>query len=158
MRGDEPLRIGIYVPSLMGGGAERAAAVLASGLHAEGHAVQLLVDHATNENRAFLDESISVAQLGASHFGSMRGLASFLREGRTDVVLAHGGAANLKLVAAQALSGTCVPIVLSYHGRSDVGRGKLGWAGFALAPVLSRRAAHTAVSYTHLTLPTIYSV
>ncbi len=136
--------ITLYVPSLMGGGAERAAAVLASGFHAAGHRVRLLVDVAEDgRNREFVDPAIPVTRLGMGHAGSLWGLARELRSGTAGVVLAFGGVANLKLVAAQALSRSRVPVVLSFHGRSDVGRGRLGGAAFRLAPGLTRRAART---------------
>ncbi len=144
MPADQRQHITLYVPSLMGGGAERAAAVLASGFHASGHAVRLLVDVAEDgRNREFVDPAIAVRRLGAAHAGSVWALARELRNDRVDVALAFGGAANLKLVAAQALARSRVPLVLSFHGRSDVGRGRLGAAAFRLAPILTRRAART---------------
>ncbi|WP_407524068.1 glycosyltransferase [Methylobacterium oryzisoli] len=143
-----PARIAVYVPALVGGGAERAAAVLASGFRAEGREVRLFVDFLAAENRDFLDPAVAVTPLGRSHVASVRALARHLASDCADVVLAVGGAANLKLAAAQALARaraprTRVPIALSYHGRSDVGRGRLGLAAFALAPLLTRRAAAT---------------
>ncbi|GJD47482.1 D-inositol-3-phosphate glycosyltransferase [Methylobacterium crusticola] len=137
-------RIAVYVPALVGGGAERAAAILASGFRAAGAEVRLFVDFEAAENRGFLDPAVAVVPLGRSHAGAVRALARHLAAGTADVVLAVGGAANLKLAAAQALARAGrIPIVLSFHGRSDVGRGRLGWAAFALSPLLTRRAART---------------
>jgi glycosyltransferase involved in cell wall biosynthesis len=149
-----PARLAVYVPALVGGGAERAAAVLASGFRAEGREVRLFVDFLAEENRDFLDPGVAVTPLGPSHAASVRALARHLAAGRADVVLGVGGAANVKLAAAQAIAAaqalarvqaprTRVPIVLSYHGRSDVGRGRLGLTAFTLAPLLTRQAAAT---------------
>jgi glycosyltransferase involved in cell wall biosynthesis len=137
---DTPLRVSIYVASLTGGGAERAAAVLATGFREAGHEVQLLVDMPGDENRGFLDPRIPVRRLWAGHMGSVAGLVRHLVRREADVILAIGGAPNVKLIAARTLCRDRTPAVLSYHGRSDVGRGRLGAAAFQFAPALARRA------------------
>ncbi|MEH3147863.1 MAG: glycosyltransferase [Methylobacterium frigidaeris] len=144
-----PLRVGVYVPALAGGGAERAAAVLASGFRAAGCGVRLFVDFDAAENRGFLDPLVPVTTLGRGHGASVRRLAGHLRAGAAggpvglDVVLAVGGAASVKLTLAHLLARRSVPVVLSYHGRSDVGRGLLGGLAFRFAPVLTRLAARS---------------
>ncbi|WP_298957000.1 glycosyltransferase [uncultured Methylobacterium sp.] len=144
-----PLRIALYVPALAGGGAERAAAVLASGFREAGCRVRLFVDFDAPENRGFLDPAVTVTALGRGHGAAVRALAGHLRARRhdsaegLDVVLAVGGAANVKLTLARLLARASVPVVLSYHGRSDVGRGLLGGLAFRFAPVLTRLAARS---------------
>jgi glycosyltransferase involved in cell wall biosynthesis len=141
------LRIAIYVPALIGGGAERMAAVLASGLAAAGHDATLIVDFEAPQNAAFVDASVKRITLAGSHGGDVVRLAQFLSEKRPDIALAIGASTNVKLAMAHVMarmrSRTPTRIVLSYHGKSTIGRGKLGWSAYALAPLLTRYASRT---------------
>ncbi|WP_441520751.1 glycosyltransferase [Bradyrhizobium sp. 2TAF24] len=138
--------VAVYVPALNRGGAERVAALLATGFFQAGRRTTLLVDFEASENRALVAPGIETVVLGRSHLTATLALARFLRQRRPDIALAIGGAADVKLAAARLLSGSRCPIVLSYHGRSDVGRGRLGHASYTLARRLSRRAAMVCVS------------
>lgn len=132
--------VAVYVPALNRGGAERVAALLASGFFKAGWHTTLLVDFEASENQALIDAGIPIRVLGSSHAGSVFALAGFLRSQKPDVVLAIGGAANVKLSLARLFAGGQSRIVLSYHGRSDVGRGRLGHMSYSFAPWLARRA------------------
>ncbi|WP_425994568.1 glycosyltransferase [Afipia sp. DC4300-2b1] len=132
--------VAVYVPALNRGGAERVAALLASGFFKAGWRTSLLVDFEASENRALIDAGVSICVLGSSHARSILTLTGFLRSQKPDVVLAIGGAANVKLSVARLLAGGQSRIVLSYHGRSDVGRGRLGHLSYSFAPWLARRA------------------
>lgn len=136
-------RITIYVPALVGGGAERAAAILASGFRARGCEVRLAVDFFADANRHMLDPRIPVVCLSRSHARSVGLLAARFTRAETDVVLTFGGAANVKGILAKLWARSRVPVVLSYHGRGDIGVGRLGSAAFVGAPVLTRVAAAT---------------
>ena len=139
-----PKHVAVYVPALNRGGAERVAALLASGFHKAGRRVTLLVDFEAGDNLALVDQGIRIVVFGRSHGASVRALARLLgqggRDGGIDVALAIGGAANVKLSLAHLLSRSGARIVLSYHGRSGVGRGRLGHAAYSFAPLLARRA------------------
>jgi glycosyltransferase involved in cell wall biosynthesis len=137
----KPKHVAVYVPALNRGGAERVAALLASGFLRAGWRSTLLVDFDADANRALVDQGVDIVVLGRSHGVSVRSLARLLRHGDIDVVLAIGGAADVKLSLARLMSGSRARIVLSYHGRSDVGRGRLGHAAYSFAPVLARQAA-----------------
>ncbi|MCB1487059.1 MAG: glycosyltransferase [Bauldia sp.] len=145
----------IYVSSLGPGGAERVAEVLASGMVRTGARVTLVTDTAETERSEFVSEEIVRVSLGEGKIGSILRLAQILRRDTPDVVLAVSASANLKLVLAGILSGNRVPLLLSYHGRSEITRGVLGHLAYRLAPWLARRAALTiAVSQNlarHLT-------
>jgi glycosyltransferase involved in cell wall biosynthesis len=130
--------IAIYVPALVGGGAERVAALLASGLCREGHRATLVTDFDAPENREFVDAGVAMVTLGGSHAQSTIRLARLLSERRFAIALAIGASADIKLVAAGALARPGTRLVLSYHGTSTVGRGLLGWSGYPLAAVLTR--------------------
>jgi glycosyltransferase involved in cell wall biosynthesis len=132
--------VAIYVPALNRGGAERVAALLASGFFAYGWRTTLLVDFDASANQAFVDPGVARQVLGRSHLASTLRLAHFLRRERPDIALAIGGAANVKMSVARRLAGGPTCTVLSYHGRSDVGRGRLGHAAYSYARFLSRRA------------------
>lgn len=133
----------VYVAALIGGGAERVAALLATEFAAAGHRVTLVADFDAPENRAFLGPGIAYQVLGGWHHRTTARLAAVLRASRPDLTLAVGASANLKLVAAHLLARTRTRIVLSFHGRSNVGRGLLGGAAYRLAPLLTRYAART---------------
>ncbi|MCC6780814.1 MAG: glycosyltransferase [Hyphomicrobiales bacterium] len=133
--------IAIYVPALVGGGAERVAAVLASGLAGAGCDVTLIADFDAPENRMLVDRSVTMVTLGGGHLGNVLRLSRLLSRRQFDAVLAIGASANLKLVAAGFLARCTSRLILSYHGTSEVGRGLLGWLGYPLAPLLARRAA-----------------
>ena len=135
--------IAIYVPALVGGGAERVAALLASGLCREGHSATLVTDFDAPENREFVDPGVEMVTLGGDHAQSTVRLARFLSERHCALAHAIGASANIKLVAARAMTRAKTRLVLSYHGTSVVGRGLLGWSAYPLAPLLTRAAART---------------
>jgi len=139
--------IAVYVPALIGGGAERVAAVLASALQAAGHRTTLVVDFEAPHNRDFVDPAVERVTLAGAHGGDVIRLARYLGRARPDVALAVGAASNVKLALAHGLARlaarTPTRIVLSYHGRSTVGRGRLGWSAYAMAPLLTRYAGRT---------------
>jgi glycosyltransferase involved in cell wall biosynthesis len=140
-------RIAIYVPALIGGGAERVAASLSTALAEAGHQITLIVDFEALHNDKYVSERVERLCLAGGHGRDILRLADILRERRPDIVLAIGAATNIKLVAAHMLArlrgGTSTRIVLSYHGPSFHGSGWLGWAGYPLAALLSRYASMT---------------
>jgi glycosyltransferase involved in cell wall biosynthesis len=142
-----PRRIAIYVPALIGGGAERVAASLATALSAAGHRTTMLVDFEAPHNETYVAADVERVTLAGTHGRDVLQLARFLKRHQPDIALAIGAATNIKLVAAHALAhligGTSTRLVLSYHGPSSYGSGWLGWAGYPLASLLSRYAART---------------
>ena len=140
-------RIAIYLPALIGGGAERVAALLASALSAAGHQIMLVVDFEAPHNEDFVDAGIERVTLAGAHGRDVLQLAEFLKSRRPEIVLAIGSATNIKLAAAHMIAGltggSSTRIVLSYHGPATHGSGWLGWAGYVLAPLLTRYASRT---------------
>jgi glycosyltransferase involved in cell wall biosynthesis len=140
-------RIAIYVPALIGGGAERVAALLATALRAAGHQVTLIVDFESPHNERFVDPGIERVTLAGAHARDVLRLADFLKTRQPEIAFAIGAATNIKLVAAHMIARmtgwTSTRIVLSYHGPSTHGSGWLGWAGYPLAPLLTRYASRT---------------
>jgi glycosyltransferase involved in cell wall biosynthesis len=140
-------RIAIYLPALVGGGAERVAALLATELSVAGHHVTLVVDFEAPQNEGFVGPGVERVTLAGKHASDVVRLAEFLKKRQPEIALGIGSATNIKLVAAHMLAklsgGTSTRIVLSYHGPSVHGTGWLGWLGYALAPLLTRYASQT---------------
>lgn len=143
MNAVRPRSIALYVPGLQAGGAERTAAVLASGFHAAGLATTLLVDYEADANRPFLDAGVELVPLLGRHDQTVIRLARWLTKRRPDIVLAIDAAADLKLVAASLIARSPSRVFLSYHGYSQIVRGRLGRAAYALAPLLTRLSERT---------------
>lgn len=143
MTGRRTRSVAVYVHGLGPGGAERAAAVLASGFHEAGLAVTLLVDDPVGENAGLVAPGVGVVPLPGGHAASVRGLASWLARERPDVALAIDATADLKLVLASRLARCPTRIVLSFHGHGGIVRGRLGRAAYRLAPLLVRAADRT---------------
>ena len=72
--------VAIYVPALIGGGAERVAALLASALSAAGHDVTLVVDFGAPHNESFVDSGVERVTLAGAHAGDILQLAAFLKK------------------------------------------------------------------------------
>src|ERR1700758_3269176 len=140
-------RIAIYVPALIGGGAERVAALLASALSAAGHQITLVVDFEAPHNEDFVGAGIERVTLAGAHGRDVLQLAEFLKSRQPEIVLAIGSATNIKLAAAHMIArltgGSSTRIAFSYHGPATHGSGSLGWAGYVLAPLLTRYASRT---------------
>ncbi len=140
-------RVAIYVPALIGGGAERVAALLATALSAAGYHIMLVVDFEAPHNEDFVGPGIERVTLAGAHGRDVLRLADFLKSRQPDIAIAIGSATNIKLAAAHAIArvtgGTSTRIVLSYHGPATHGSGWLGWAGYVLAPLLTRYASRT---------------
>ena len=109
----------MFLPSLAGGGAESASLRIATALVDRGHQVDLLtarVDQAPN-NRP--DERLRYSTFGRRHTRSaIRQLAGHLRTTRPDVLVTAMDPANVAGLVAARLSGTRVPVVVTFH--SDV--------------------------------------
>lgn len=131
----------LYTHALVGGGGERLWASLASALAEAGYDVILAEDRAGFENRGLLNPAVRTITLGDGHVASTRALARLLARERPIAALSAIGASNLKLAAADVLSGRKTPIVLTYHGFDDWKSGKLSFLTYAMLPLLSRMSA-----------------
>jgi len=139
--------ITVYVPALIGGGAERVAALLGTALSAAGHQVTLVVDFEAAHNINFVDANVKRVTLAGAHGRDVMRLTDFLKQWQPDIALAIGPSSNVKLVLAHLLARLSTRVrtrvVLSYHGRSAFGTGWLGWSAYPLASLLTRYAART---------------
>lgn len=105
-----------YMPALIGGGAERVWALLASEFARRGHEVIFAVDYEASENTAFLDARVRRVTLPAGHFFAVLRLARLLRAEKPDVSLSGLGVANLKHMLAALLVWRHRRAVISFHG------------------------------------------
>jgi glycosyltransferase involved in cell wall biosynthesis len=136
-------RILVYTHALVGGGAERVLALVATALRERGHDVTFAVDFEAPQNRPYLDPAIPYHVLGKPHGVAVRALAALLRANAYDLVLAGVGASNAKVIAARLLAGWRGGLVLSAHGRYDAEYGRLGRATYSAVGLTSRLSDRT---------------
>ena len=136
-------KILLYTHALAGGGAERAWALLASGLARRGHDVLFATDYEARDNDAYLEPSVRRVVLGGGHVASVRALARLIEREQPGACLSALCVSNLKLVAAATLAGRLDRIVISYHGFREAEPQPLSRLSFLLTPLLSRLSART---------------
>jgi glycosyltransferase involved in cell wall biosynthesis len=132
-----------YTHALVGGGAERVWALLASGFARRGHDVILATDWDAPENLSYIDARIRRVQVGRGKIESVRNLAALLRREQPDAALSALAVSNLKLFAATLLAGRSRTMIQSLHGFFQVEPGLLSRAGALGLPVSSRMTGAT---------------
>lgn len=134
-------KILLYLPALLGGGAERVFALLASEFARRGDTVIFAVDHMAQENAAFIDERVRLEVLSGGHLHATLALARLLRREKADVSLSGIGVANLKHMIAATLAGRLRHVILSFHAFFVTeNTGKLTALGNWLTPLFTRIA------------------
>ena len=106
--------ISVYLPSLHGGGAQRAMVSLANALAGQDFTVDLVLTSATGPYLSEVSKSINIVDLGEPRVSrSIFGLAKYLRERNPSAVISAMGHANCALLLARKLSGTKARVVVS---------------------------------------------
>jgi glycosyltransferase involved in cell wall biosynthesis len=136
-------RLLFYTHGLVGGGAERVWALVASGLHRRGWDVTFGVDFEAGANEGFLPSDMKRAVFGRGHRQAIGTIARFLKAEQPAVAFAAVGASNLKLMLARMRAGWRGAAVLSAHGRFDAEPRFLGRFSYRATPLTSRWAART---------------
>jgi glycosyltransferase involved in cell wall biosynthesis len=127
-----------YTRSLAGGGgAERVWALLASHFASQGDEVILAVDGSDNDT-APLDPAVRVEILSPGNRANVLDLARLLRRFKPDVALSALSGNATKLALAKVISGSRVPLVVSFHGFEEYRTGKLSAAAYYGMPVLTK--------------------
>jgi glycosyltransferase involved in cell wall biosynthesis len=139
----QPRALLFYVHALVGGGAERVWARLASGFAARGDRVTFVVDFEASESLPFLSREVALEVLPRGHAGATLALARLLRARRPDASLSALAAANLKHGLAAMLAGRGDRAILSYHGFFASEPERLSRIGYRLTPLLARISAAT---------------
>jgi glycosyltransferase involved in cell wall biosynthesis len=132
-----------YTHALVGGGAERVWARLASGFSARGDDVHFVVDFEADANLPFLSKDVALRVLPRGHASATRALAKILREEKPDASLSAISVSNLKHVCAATLAGRRDRAIASYHGFYESEQERLSNIGYRLTRPLSRAAAAT---------------
>jgi glycosyltransferase involved in cell wall biosynthesis len=138
-------KILLYLPALLGGGAERVFALLASECAARGHEVIFALDSDARENTDFLNDKVRLHILPPGHLRATLGLAHLLRTEKPDCTLSGLGVSNLKHMVAAVLAGRTKRAILSFHAFFDSENvtGRLSALGNRLTPLLTRLSARS---------------
>lgn len=136
-------RLLFYTHGLVGGGAERVWALVATGLHKRGWDVTFGVDFEDGANESFLPPDMKRVIFGRGHARAISQIARFLRREDPAVAFAAVGASNLKLMLARLRARWRGAAVLSAHGRFDAEPRFLGRLNYRVTPLTSRWAART---------------
>lgn len=113
--------VAIFLPSLEGGGAERAMVTLANGFASRGQRVDLVLASAQGPYLAEVTADVRVVDLGTRGVvASLPGLVRYLRRERPYAMLSALNHANVIAVVARLLARTNTRLVISE--RSDVSR------------------------------------
>jgi glycosyltransferase involved in cell wall biosynthesis len=108
--------IAFFLPSLVGGGAERVIVNLAQGITERGIRVDLVIVAAKGALLDQLPPAVRLVDLGASRvLRSIGPLAGYLRRERPRVLVSSMGHANLVAVWAARLAGRITPVVVTEH-------------------------------------------
>ncbi len=111
-----PRLIAFYMPSLEGGGAERVMIMLANGLAARGHAVDLVLASADGPYRSEVAEGVRIVDLGARRvIASLVPLVRYLRRARPQAMLAALNHSNVVALLARGLARVPMRLVVSEH-------------------------------------------
>jgi glycosyltransferase involved in cell wall biosynthesis len=132
-----------YVHGLVGGGAERVFARMASGFAARGDRVSFVVDFEASEARPLLSSAVSLRVLPRGHARATWTLARWLAAEKPDASLSAIGVSNLKHALAATMAGRNRRAILTYHGFFESEPERLSRIGYRLTPVLSRLTAAT---------------
>ena len=133
-----PRKLVFYTHALVGGGAERVWARLASGFAARGDDVIFVVDFEERESLVFLSSAVTLHVLPRGHLRSTLALARLIRRQKPDASLSAISVSNLKHAIAARLAGRGSNAILSYHGYFDSEPEVLSRLGYRLTPLLAR--------------------
>jgi glycosyltransferase involved in cell wall biosynthesis len=108
--------LALFLPKLLGGGAERVTLNLARGLVAEGWPVDLVLASVSGPYASAVPEGVRVVDLGDRRtLASVPALAGYLRRERPSGLLAAMNHANVAAVWAAALARYRGPLLLAEH-------------------------------------------
>lgn len=142
----ESLRVAFYMPDLSGGGVERMRLVLIDALKERGVEVTLLVGRRQGPLVALLRQDVRVIELGTiRNWKAIPKLARLLRDEQPDILISSLDHNNIAAMAARALSGSAVRLVVCQHNALSAERA-LGWK-YRLVPIAYRLLHHSADAF-----------
>ena len=132
-----------YTHALSGGGAERAWALLASGLAELGHEVVFAVDYDSLQNLSYLSPGVRLITLRGNHVSATWRLSRLIRDLQPDVTMSALCLSNLKHTIAAMLARRNQRAIISYHAFWGGEPQLLSRLAYVLTPLLSRITART---------------
>jgi glycosyltransferase involved in cell wall biosynthesis len=138
-----PRKLLFYTHALVGGGAERVWARLASGFSKRGHRVDFVVDFEAKENLPFLSDDVRLRILPKGHAAATIELARIIRAEQPDATLSAISVSNLKHACAAALAGRRARAIISYHGFYESEPERLSNISYRLTRQLSQTVGAT---------------
>jgi len=119
-------RIAVFIPSLRGGGAERAMVALANGFVRQGYAVDLVLAKADGVFRAEVSDKVRIVDLGSNRMLlSLHRLVAYLRRVRPESLLSAMSHVNLVAIWSRYLSGVKARVVVSERSTFTLAMEKL---------------------------------
>lgn len=133
-------RLAIFLPSLAGGGAERAMLNLAHGLAGRGHQVDLVLARAHGPYLGTVSDRVRLVDLKAPRvLASLPGLTRYLRRERPRAILSALDYANIVSLWARRLSGVSCRMVVNEQNTMSHAAGQSTRRRQRLVPHLVRR-------------------
>ena len=139
----KPRALLFYTHALVGGGAERVWARLASGFAARGDRVTFAVDFEAQEALPLLTKDVTLEVLPRGHRAATWALSRLIAARKPAASLSAISVSNLKHAWAARLARRGDRAILSYHGFFDSEPERLSRIGYRLTPLLSRASAAT---------------
>lgn len=132
-------RVAIFLPSLVGGGAERTLLNLAAGFVDQRLAVDLVLARSTGPYLADIPAKVRTIDLGAGRvLTSLVPLVAYLRRERPLVMLSALWHANLVAMWARRIAGVPTKVLVSAHNTLSQGLSNTPLARAKLTPLLLR--------------------
>ena len=132
--------VALFVPSMRGGGAERAMLKLGIALSRSGVSLDLVLAKAEGPYIEDIPDDIRVVDLAASRIiASLPGLTSYLRNARPEVLLSSMDHANVVACWARTLSRTRPRLVLNVQNTLSRSAADASMRRGRLVPSLARR-------------------
>ena len=108
------MRIGIFIASLHGGGAEKSSIELANAFCKRGHDITIVTAVSGGPCRSQVSDGVTLTELGASRVVfSIRRLCSFLRNAELDVLITVMTHCNIAGVVGVKLSGVSTKLIVT---------------------------------------------
>lgn len=129
--------IAIYVPSLRGGGAERIMVILANGMAARGHRVDLVLTQAIGPYLPDVADNVRIVDLKRGRvLTSLLPLTRYLRRERPEAMLSALNHANIIAILARKLARSRTRLVVSE--RNSLSARSDGLVGRAIRTLMRR--------------------
>ncbi len=133
-------RFAIYLPSLSGGGAERAMLNLAHGLAECGHAVDLVLAQAKGPYLGEVQDSVRLVDLKASRvLTSLPALARYLRREEPEALVSALDYASIVALWARRLAGIPIRVVVNEQNTISISARESARRRERMVPRLAKR-------------------